>query len=84
MNQPTEKPVFATESGGYLFQVYAAPADHGRAYLGFCDGVLSVSGDTVDVTLRALARKHAEPKRTAQVIDFTAEKLKRLGAVVAA
>ncbi|AXQ68339.1 hypothetical protein HOT99_gp278 [Caulobacter phage CcrBL10] len=84
MNPPTEKPVYAIESGGYLFEVHRAPDDHPRAYLGYCDGELSASGDSVGVLLRVLARKHAAPKRTAQVIDFTAEKLKRLRAVVAA
>ncbi|AFU87313.1 hypothetical protein CcrMagneto_gp143 [Caulobacter virus Magneto] len=84
MTTPNQAPVHTVESGGHLFQVYAAPENHTHRYLGYCDGTISVSGSSVDVVLRALVTKHPAVRPSGEVIDFTAYRLKRLGEEFAA
>uniref|UniRef100_A0AB74UMT3 Uncharacterized protein n=1 Tax=Caulobacter phage BL57 TaxID=3348355 RepID=A0AB74UMT3_9VIRU len=81
MTPASEKPAYALRHQGHLFEVYKAPEGHTHQFVGYCDGELSVSANRVDVAIRALALKH-EP--TAEVIDFTAYRLQRLGEALSA
>lgn len=79
---PRGRLIHSFAQGGHFYEVFHGDTDEaGYGYVGYCDGERSISATRGDVAINALVKKHeVKQLRSAQIIDFTAERIKRLRA----
>lgn len=65
---PRGKALFTHQfPAGVLLEVFQDPQG---GYVGYCDGVRSVTSARADLALRGLEKKHVKAQKTAEIIDF--------------